>query len=102
MDISPGEIATHRDFSERLNLQFNNQAQFEYYSGGATISLEGVLVKCFKPLQEDSCKEFYTYLSDGKQQDSAVVFNHMEKLILVLKEKGIMKDGQVAGWGATK
>ena len=84
---------TQRDFSERLTLQFNHQAQLEYYSGGATISLEGVAVKFFRQGNEKSTMEFHTYLSDGKQQDSAVVNNHMEKLIVFLRKENVLKPG---------
>ena len=37
--------------------------------------------------------EFHTLFSDGKRQDSAVVLNHMEKLIKKLKKDGVLKDG---------
>ena len=40
-----------------------------------------------------STLEFHTYLSDGKQQDSAVVNNHMEKLIQFLLEENVLKVG---------
>ena len=92
-NIVPGEVWTQRDFSERLTLQFNHQAQLEYYSGGATISLEGVAVKFFRQGNEKSTMEFHTYLSDGKQQDSAVVNNHMEKLIVFLRNENVLKPG---------
>ena len=92
-DIELGEVWTQRDFSERLKLQFNQQAQLEYYSGGATISLEGVAVKFFRQGSAESIMEFHTYLSDGKQQDSAVVNNHMEKLVQFLLEESVLKFG---------
>ena len=40
--------------------------------------------------------EFHTYLSDGKQQDSAVVDDHMERLIVFLMKEHIQKkDGVI-------
>ena len=39
--------------------------------------------------------EFHTYLSDGKQQDSAVVNDHMERLIVFLIKEQILKEDGV-------
>ena len=39
--------------------------------------------------------EFHTYLSDGKHQDSAVVNDHMERLIVFLMKEHIMKEDGV-------
>ena len=39
--------------------------------------------------------EFHTYLSDGKQQDSAVVNDHMESLIVFLMKEHILKEDGV-------
>ena len=71
--IMPSQVYSHRDFSERLKLEFNNQVQEEYYAGGATVSLEGVAVKFF-PMGNDTATgmEFHSFFSYGKQQDSSV------------------------------
>ena len=65
-DIVAGEVWSQRDFSERLTLQFNHQAQLEYYSGGATISIEGVAVQFFRQGDAKSTMEFHSCFSDGK------------------------------------
>ena len=92
-NIEPGEVWSQRDFAERLTLKFNKQAQFEHFLGGATVSLEGVAIEFFRNDDTEKTMEFHTYLSDGKQQDSAVVNNHMEKLIIFLMDEGILKEG---------
>ena len=88
--IVPSQVYSHRDFSERLKLEFNNQVQEEYYAGGATVSLEGVAVKFFPSADDTTTMEFHSYFSDGKQQDSSVVHNHMTKLIQYLKVNKIL------------
>ena len=94
-NIQPTDVWSSRDFAERLTLMFNKQAQHEYFTGGSTISLEGVAIKFFQPGCTDKRMEFHTYLSDGKTQDSSIVNNHMEKLLVFLKERGILKEGSV-------
>ena len=37
--------------------------------------------------------DFHTFISNGKQQDSAVVFNHFQKLIKFLKDEGVIANG---------
>ena len=91
--IIEGEVWCQRDFAERLTLKFNDEAQFEHFAGGATISLEGVAVEFCNNNDGNKTMEFHTYLSDGRQQDSAVVNNHMEKLILFLMAEGVLKEG---------
>ena len=44
--------------------------------------------------------EFHTYLSDGKQQDSAVVNDHMERLIVFLMKEHILKEYGVIMWNS--
>ena len=39
--------------------------------------------------------EFHTYLFDGKQQDSAVVNDHTERLIVFLMKEHILKEYDV-------
>ena len=92
-NVLPGEVSTHRDFAEQLSLQFNSQAQHEYFGGGATVSLEGVSVQGFQ--QEDGKKvmQFHSFFSDSKQQDCHVVHNHNEKLIQHLLDEGLLKKG---------
>ena len=74
---------------------FNKQAQHEYFTGGSTVSLEGVAIKFFEPGCAEKRMEFHTYLSDGKTQDSSIVDNHMKKILVFLKERGILKNGSV-------
>ena len=92
-NMQSGEVWSQRDFAERLTLKFNKQAQFEHFLGGATVSLEGVAVEFFWNDDTEKTMEFHTYLSDGKQQDSAVVSNHTEKLISFLMDEGVLKAG---------
>ena len=80
-NIEPGEVWGQRYFAERLIFNFNNEAQMQHFLDGATISIEGVTVEFFR--NEEKEIEFHTYLSNGKQQDSAVVNNHMERMIKI-------------------
>ena len=83
-----------RDFSERLTLKFNKEVQAEHFLGGATVSIEGVATEFWKENEGGELvknMEFHTYISDGKQQDSAIVHFIMEKLIRYLQDKGILK-----------
>ena len=77
LDISEEEIWSTRDFVERLSLQFHGQTQQEYFGGGTTVSLEGVTVKFLNGHGASDVStnqtDFHTFLSNGKQQDSAVV-----------------------------
>ena len=36
---------------------------------------------------------FHTFLSNGKQQDLVVVYNHFEKLLKFLKAEGVIRNG---------
>ena len=79
-------------YAERLSLQFQGQSQHEYFGGGTTVSIGGVAVEYLKELKDDGGKqmEFYTFISNGKQKDSAVVFNHFQKLLKYLKDEGVI------------
>ena len=90
-NIEPGEVWSQRDFAERLTLKFNNEAQMEHFLGGATISIEGVAVEFFRNQEKEM--EFHAYFSDVKQQDSAVVNNHMERMIKFLIRTGVLNPG---------
>ena len=97
LDISEDEVWSTRDFAERLSLQFHGQTQQEYFGGGTTVSLEGVAIKFVKGRDASNdvstTTDFHTFLSNGKQQDSAVVYNHFEKLLKFLKAEGVIKNG---------
>ena len=84
-----------RYFAERLSLQFQGQSQHEYFGGGATVSIEGIAVQYLKELQDGGGKQmdFHAFISNGKQQDSAVVFNHFQKVLKFLKDEGVIANG---------
>ena len=92
-EIISNEVWTLQDFVERLKLEFNQQAQHECFGGSVTISIEGYVTNFYKKGATKTTMEFHTFFSDGKRQDSAVVLNHMEKLIKKLKKDGALKDG---------
>ena len=48
-------------------------------------------MKFFRPGNVKLLMKFHTYLSDGKQQDSLVVNNHMEELIQFLLVETFVK-----------
>ena len=73
-----------------------NEAQFENFAGGATISLEAVAVEFCNNNDSNKTMEFHTNLSYGREQDSAVVNNLiMEKLIMFLMAEGVLKESGV-------
>ena len=37
--------------------------------------------------------DFHMFLSNGKQQDGTVVYNHVEKLLKFLKDEGLVRNG---------
>lgn len=92
-DILVNEIFSHRDFSERLKLEFANQTQEEHHGSNATVSIEGCAIKFFPPGSDQKTGHFFRHLSGGKQQDSAVVMDHMSTLVSHLKKKKILKKG---------
>jgi len=91
-EIAANEIWTTHDFAERLSLQFQGQSQHEYFGGGRTVSLEGVAVQ-FQKSAEQKQMDFHTFISNGKQQDAAVVHNHFDKLLKFFKSEGLLQEG---------
>ena len=80
-----------QDFAEQLTLWFNNEIQTEHFGGSCTVSFEGVAVRFFPSgalLDAPAVMEFFTFLSDGKVQDSSVVNYNMDKLLHYLKAHG--------------
>ena len=65
--------------------------QEEYYGGGQNMSLEGCAVKYLSPGTNQPRREFFTYLSDSKLQDSSTTHWHMNHLVKHLKEKNVLK-----------
>ena len=82
-----------------MYLQFHGHAQQEYFDGGTTVSLEGVAVKFLNGhastngYVSTSQTDFHTFLSNGKQQHSAGVYNHFEKLLKFLQAVGVVRNG---------
>ena len=66
-NIEQSDVYSTCVFAERLTLMFNMQAWHEYFNGGATISMEGVVI--------------------GKLQDSSIVHSPMDKLIFFKNER---------------
>ena len=56
----PSHVYSHRGFSEHLKLEFHNQVQEQYYTGGATVSLEGVAFKFFPTGDDTTTMEFHS------------------------------------------
>ena len=63
-NIEQSDVNLTHDFAERLTLMFNKQAWYEYFNGGATISMEGVAIKFFPAGSSQKQMEFHTLLSD--------------------------------------
>ena len=98
MDISEEEVWSTRDFVESLSLQFHKQqTQQEFFGVGGTVSIEGVVVKFLNGHGVSSTDDvstnltdFHSFLSNSKQEDSAVVHrpgpvfgcSHCDKLVL--------------------
>ena len=79
-----GEVATIRDFAEALSLEHNQAIQSDHWGVGWKVSMEGVAV--YFPMHGvDPIIDFHTYLSDSTDQSSATVYNHMTKLVKLLK-----------------
>ena len=93
--IEQSDVYSTHDFAERLTLMFNEQALHEYFNGGATISMEVVVIIFFPAGRDEKQMEFHTHLSDAKLQDSSIVHSHMDKSIWFSKEKDIINDKTV-------
>ena len=90
------EMSTHRDYAERLKVEFNNQVQEEHHSGSPNVSLEGCAIKFLPPGTNQPQREFFTCLSDSKLQDSSTTHWHMKNLVEHLKEQDVLKkDGLI-------
>ena len=90
-DIIVNETSTHRDYSERLKVEFDNQVQEEHHSGSPNISLEGCAIKFLPPGSDQPQRKFFTCLSDSKLQDSSTTHWHMTHLVEHLKEQNVSK-----------
>ena len=95
-DVIVNEMSTHRDYAERLKVEFNNQVQEECCSGSPNISLEGCAIKFLPQGTNQPQREFFTYLSNSKLQDSSTTHWHMKNLVDHLKGQGVLKkDGLI-------
>ena len=90
-DITVNKCSTHRDHSERLKVEFNNQVQEEHCGGGQTVSLEGHAVKLLPPGNDQLRRDFFTCLSDFKLQDASTTDWQLTHLVKHLKEKNVLK-----------
>jgi len=75
-----------------LKVEFDNQVQEECHGGGQNMSLEGCAVKCLPQGSNQPRREFFTYLSDSKLQDSSTTHWHMSHLVEHLKEQNVLKE----------
>ena len=92
--VKPGSIATQQDFAEALTIKHQKEVQAMHFGGNVTVSIEGYTVHFPNPVDEEKISfHFHSFLSDSKQQDSATVDNHMDKLIKCLKKSGVLQKG---------
>ena len=90
-DIIVNETSTHRDCSERLKVEYNNQVQEEHYGSNPNVSMEGCAVKFLNPGTNQPRKEFFTHFSDGKLQDASTTHWNVSHLVECLKEQKVLQ-----------
>ena len=85
------ETSTHRDHSERLKIEFDNQVQEEHCGSNPNVSMEGCAVKFLPKGTNQPRKEFFTCFSDSKLQDASTTHWNMSHLVRHLKEQDVLK-----------
>jgi hypothetical protein len=98
-------VLTRRDYAERLNAKFNLEIQSDHFGNDRDLSIEGVSVHMheleslvsYLEAQDVSTlvqrMEFHSHFSDNSKQDAATTHEHMDHLVNLLFEKGVMKRG---------
>ena len=89
--IIVNETSTHRDCSERLKVEFNNQVQEEHHGSNPNVSMEGCAVKFLPQGTNQPRKEFFTHFSDSKLQDGGTTHWNVSHLVMHLKEQNVLK-----------
>jgi hypothetical protein len=85
-------VAGSRDYAERLLMKFHKEIQSEHFGQGRDLSIEGNAVKFFPVGKTETKTNFYSFLKDSKIQNAATTDKHMDRLIKILKKKGVLKD----------
>jgi hypothetical protein len=103
----PWSALTRRDYAERLNAKFNLEIQSDHFGNDRDLSIEGVSVhyhtlESLRAFEESGDKsdlepwmEFHSHFSDNSKQDAATTHEHMDRLVSLLLERGVLKRG---GW----
>ena len=95
-DIIVNETSTHRDHSERLKVECNNQVQEEHCGSNPNVSMEGCAAKFINPGTNQPRKEFFTHFSDSKLQDASTTHWNMSHLVACLKKQEVLtKNGLI-------
>lgn len=99
------DVATIRDYAERLKAAFNGEIQTTHFGNNRDLSMEGCAVKHVpqetvesldegqKPSEDDIAINFHSHLSDESAQDAFTTHDHMKTCISDVREDGFMKSG---------
>jgi hypothetical protein len=90
--LRPGEVAGSRDYAERLLMKFHKEIQSEHFGAGRDLLIEGNVITFFPVGATQTKTHFYSFLKDSKIQNAATTDNHMDRLIIILKKKNVLKD----------
>jgi hypothetical protein len=104
----PWSALTRRDYAERLNAKFNLEIQSDHFGNDRDLSIEGVSVHlhtlesltAYAETHEiwnlnEPRMEFHSHFSDNSKQDAATTHEHMDRLVNLLLQRGVLKCG---GW----
>ena len=87
-------VALQHDFAEALTIKHQKEIQSMHFGDNVSASIEGHTVHYPDPTDDSNILfDFHSFLSDDKQQDSATVDNHMDKLIVHLKDNNFLHEG---------
>ena len=89
-------------FSKRVVSRFANQIQSEYYGGNISVSIEGISLEHFSAAPQADINSstisrqrhavFHSFLYDNSKQDSVTTTSNSKRLILLLKNKKLLKN----------
>ena len=74
-----GDVSSHRDYGERMKVNFNEEIQSEYY-GNTSVSMEGASLEWMDEVNVRHTRYFGHWSDDSKQDAAATTRNMREEL----------------------